>query len=60
MQRDKGHILLDLEEISSVSPSPEPGCRIVTKQNQIYYVDLEVYEVEDLIAASKGNKKGDL
>ena len=36
-------------EITSISPAPEGGSRVVTRQKQIYYVVESVRDVESMI-----------
>lgn len=46
---DKGRVLVNPFEFSSISPAPEGGTRIVTKQKQVYYVEEKLFEVDDMI-----------
>lgn len=49
MHGDKGNVLVKPGEVTSISPAPEGGSRIVTRQRQIYYVTEPVEDVEAMI-----------
>jgi len=46
---DNGSALVKPGEITSISPAPEGGARVVTRQKQIYYVIESVEDVEAMI-----------
>ena len=59
LHEKKGRCYVKPSEITSVSPAPKGGARIVTRQNQTYYVNETVEEVQEDINdffENKGNK----
>jgi len=49
LHKEKGEALIKPGEITSISPAPEGGSRIVTRQKQLFYVAEEVKDVESMI-----------
>ena len=46
---NNGRVLVKPGEITSISPAPEGGTRIVTRQKQIYYIVEEQSDVDVMI-----------
>lgn len=49
LHKEKGEALIKPGEITSISPAPEGGSRIVTRQKQIFYVTEDTRDVETSI-----------
>ena len=49
LHKSTGDVLVKPGEITSISPAPEGGARVVTRQKQIYYVVETVEDVEAII-----------
>lgn len=56
---EKGKVLIKPGEITSISPAPEGGSRVVTRQKQIYYVIEEMDDVEITIRMYFKKLKGE-
>ena len=54
----RGDAYIKPGEITSISPSPDGGSRIVTRQKQLYYVVEAVIDVEASIRLFFKNLKG--
>jgi len=59
LHKDNGDVLIKPGEITSISPAPEGGSRVVTRQKQVYYVVEPVKDVESLIRIYFRKLKGD-
>jgi hypothetical protein len=49
LHKNTGEVLIKPAEITAISPAPEGGARVVTRQRQIYYVVETVRDVDSLI-----------
>ena len=59
MQKTGGKLLVKPGEITTISPAPESGSRVVTRQSQIYYVIEPIEDVEAMIRIYFKKLKGE-
>ena len=59
LHNKKGDVLIKPGEIVSISPAPEGGARIITRQKQTYYILELVDQVEEMIKIYFAKIKGE-